>query len=76
MFDNHVVQHAYREANQCADALATLGLNLHVPFMDFVHPPLVVETLLAFDKAELFYTRMYVLNIIFLFNKKKKKKRD
>uniref|UniRef100_A0A2N9F3E9 Protein kinase domain-containing protein n=1 Tax=Fagus sylvatica TaxID=28930 RepID=A0A2N9F3E9_FAGSY len=58
MFDNPVVQHAYREANQCADALATLGLNLHIPFMDFVHPPLVVETLLAFDKAELFCTRM------------------
>ena len=59
LFDNPVMQHVYREANQCADALATLGLNLHVPFMDFVHPPPVVETLLAFDKAELFCTHMF-----------------
>jgi ribonuclease HI len=59
LFDNPVVQHVYREANQCTDALATLGLNLHVSFMDFVHPPSVVETLLAFDKAELFCTRLF-----------------
>ena len=59
LFDNPVVQHAYREANQRANALATLGLNLHAPFMDFVHPPSVVETLLAFDKAKLFCTRMF-----------------
>ena len=63
LFDNPVVQHVYREANQCADALATLGLNLHVPFMDFVHPPPVVETLLAYDKVELFCTR-FVLCLI------------
>ena len=54
MFDNLVMQHAYREANQYADALANLGLNLEVPFMDFVNPPPMVENLLAFDKAELF----------------------
>ena len=59
LFDNFVVQHVYREANQCSDALATLGLNLHVPFMDFVHPPPVVETLLTFDKAELFCTHLF-----------------
>jgi ribonuclease HI len=59
LFDNPVVQHVYREANQCADALAALGLNLHVSFMDFVHPPSVVETLLAFDKVELFCTRLF-----------------
>ncbi len=39
-------------------ALANLGLNLEVPFMDFVNSPPVVENLLAFDKAELFCTRM------------------
>ncbi len=58
MFDNPVVQHAYRKTNQCADVLVNLGLNLDVPFMDFVNPPLVVENLLAFDKTELFCTRM------------------
>ena len=58
MFDNPVVQHAYREANQCADALANLGLNLEVSFMDFVNPLPVMENLLAFDKAKLFCTRM------------------
>ena len=58
MFDNPVVQHVYKEANQCADALANLSLNLEVPFMDFVNSQPVVENLLAFDKAELFCTRM------------------
>ncbi len=58
MFDNPMVQHAYREANQCADALANLSLNLEFPFMDFVNPQPVVENLLAFDKAELFCIHM------------------
>ena len=58
MFDNPVVQHVYREANQCADALANLGLNLEILFMDFVNLLPVVENLLAFDKAEFFCTRM------------------
>ena len=58
MFDNPVVQHVYREANQCADALANLGLNLEVLFMDFVNLLPVVENLLAFDKAEFFCTCM------------------
>ena len=58
MFDNPVVQHAYREANQCTDALTNLSLNSEVPFIDFVNPPSVVENLLTFDKIEFFYTRM------------------
>ena len=58
MIDNPVVQHAYKEANQCANTLVNLGLNLDVPFMDFVNLPPVVENLLAFDKIELFCTRM------------------
>jgi hypothetical protein len=58
MFNNPVMQHAYRKANQCTDVLANLSLNLEVFFMDFVNPPPVVENLLAFDKIELFYTRM------------------
>ena len=58
MFDNSVVQHMYREANECADALATIGLNLDIPFKAFVNPSSVVENFLAFDNAELFCTHM------------------
>jgi hypothetical protein len=59
MFDNSVVQHMYREAtNECANALATIGLNLDIPFRAFVNPSSVVENLLAFDNAELFCTHM------------------
>ncbi len=51
-FTNSVVKHVYREANQCADALAILGLNLDVSTFD--NPPPVVVNLLAFDKAEFY----------------------
>jgi hypothetical protein len=58
MFTNPVVKHVFREANQCADALANLGLTLDCPFQYFSNPPSVVANLLAFDKAELFCMRM------------------
>jgi hypothetical protein len=57
-FTNPVVWHVFREANQCADALAKIGLHLSSSFVTFVDPPPVVEDLLAFDKAELYCTRM------------------
>ena len=53
-----MVKHVYREANQCADAPTNLGLNLNVLFKTFDYPPFVVVNLLAFDKAELYCTRM------------------
>ncbi len=53
-FTNSVVKHVFREANQCADAMAKLSLNLDVSFITFVNPPLVVVNLLAFDKAKLY----------------------
>ena len=56
-FSNPIVKHVFREANQCADALANLGLHLD-SFVTFVNPPLVVENLLAFDKTELYCTHM------------------
>ncbi|XP_065622250.1 cytochrome P450 71A4-like [Quercus suber] len=38
-FPNLQVAQAYREANQCADALACIGSNSDVPFILFTHPP-------------------------------------
>ena len=50
-FHSTNIQHIFREANQCADALAKFGATLS---SDFVNSPPVVEDLLAFDKAELY----------------------
>ena len=59
-FTNTVVRHVFREANQCADILDKIGLHLSSSFVTFVDLPLVVEEedLLAFDKAQLYCTRM------------------
>ena len=57
-FTNTVVRHVFREANQCADILDKIGLHLSSSFVIFVDPPLVVEDLLAFDKAQLYCIRM------------------
>ena len=56
-FSNPVVKHIFREANQCADALAKFGAASVVFFVVFDNPLPVVENLLAFDKAELFCNR-------------------
>ena len=53
-FSNPVVNHIFREANQCADALAKLGAAFAVSFVVFDYP---LENLLAFNKAELFCNR-------------------
>ena len=50
-FTNPIVRHVFREANQCANILAKIGLHLSSSFVTFVDPPSVVEDLLAFDKA-------------------------
>jgi hypothetical protein len=52
------VEHVFKEANQYADALVKLGLHLNNFFVTFVDPPPMVEDLLAFDKIELYCTRM------------------
>ena len=52
------VIHAFREANQCADALAKLGAQLLSSFVIFCNPPSVVEDILAFDKANLRCNRL------------------
>ena len=48
---NKRIQHVYREANQCSDALARLGSSVVSSFVVFVEPPPVVVNLLALDEA-------------------------
>ena len=55
---NKRVLHVYREANQCADALAKLGAQFGSHFVVFCNPLPVVENLLVFDKANMFCNRL------------------
>ena len=55
---NKRVFHAFREANQCADALAKLGSQTLYSFAVFCDPPPVVEPILAFDKANMCCNRL------------------
>ena len=57
-FINTVVWHVFRGANQYVDTLAKISLHLSSSFVTFVDPLPMVEDLLAFDKAEFYYTRM------------------
>ena len=50
---NKQIVHAYREANQCANALAKLGATSLSSFTVFLCPPSVVDNILAFDKANM-----------------------
>ena len=55
---NKRVVHAFRETNQCADALAKLGSQSLYSFVVFCNPPPVVESLLSFDKANMRCNRL------------------
>ena len=55
---NKHVLHVYREANQCADALAKLGAQSGSHLVVFCNPPPVVENLLVFYKANMFCNRL------------------
>ena len=55
---NKQIVHIYREANQCVDALAKLGASSLDSFVIFLHPPSVVESILASDKACLHCNRL------------------
>ena len=55
---NKQIQHVYREANQCADALARLGSSVISSFAIFVVPLPMVVSLLAFDEAGSFCNRL------------------
>ena len=51
------VQHCYREANICADALARRGALLPQDFVVFLDPPMEVSLLLSLDSAGVAYDR-------------------
>jgi len=50
--------HVYREANQCADALAQIGSASDVPFILFALPLPVVDQLCTLDKEGAFCKRL------------------
>ena len=51
------IQHCYREANKCADALARRGASLTQDFTIFMKPPSNVAFLLNLDSAGMVYFR-------------------
>ena len=55
---NKQIQHVYREANQCADALARLRSTVVFSFVVFVELSSVGISLLAFDEAGSFCNRL------------------
>ena len=55
---NKQITHIFREANQCANAMAKLGASCTTSFVVFLHPPPVVERILADDKASLRCNRL------------------
>ena len=55
---NMQIKHIFKEANQCADAMAKLGASSVTSFVVFLHPLLVVERILANDKARLCCNRL------------------
>ena len=55
---NKRIQHVYREANQCADALARLRSTVVFSLVVFVEPSSVGVSLLAFDEADSFCNRL------------------
>ena len=55
---NKRIQLVYREANQCADALARMGSSVISSFAVFVILLLVVASLLAFDEVGSFCNKL------------------
>ena len=50
--------HAFREANQCADALAKMGAQSLCSLDVFCNPMSMVEAILAADKANMYCNRL------------------
>ena len=50
---NKQIVHIYREANQCADALAKLGASSVDSFVIFLYPPPVVESINKFSEISI-----------------------
>ena len=57
-FPNLRVDHVYRKANQCADALSRIGSNSDVLFILFAHPLLVVDWLCTLNIEGVFCNRL------------------
>ena len=55
---NKQIVHIYREANQCADTLATIGACSVGSFVTFLYPPPVVESIIASDKTNMCCNRL------------------
>ena len=55
---NKQITHIFREVNQCADVMAKLGASSLASFVVFLYPPLMVERILASDKANLRCNRL------------------
>ena len=55
---NKQITYTYREVNQCADTLAKLGASSLSSFAVFFSPPPMVERIMAFDKANLYYNKL------------------
>ena len=55
------IQHCYREANKCADALARRGALSPCNFLVFDSPPANVALLLSLDDARFLYERSVAL---------------
>ena len=55
---NKCMIHTYREANQCVDALAKLGVQSLANFVVFCNPPPVVDPILVLDKANMRCNRL------------------
>ena len=72
------IEHVYKEANQCADALAKLGAEFSAMFIYFDLPPNVVVNLLTLDRTATSCNRLIAVVgqclIYYPFNQKKKKK--
>ena len=60
---NKQIVHIYREANQCADALAKFGASIASSFVIFLNPPSVVESILAANKASLRCNRLIIFYV-------------
>ena len=62
-FHELIIQHIFREANQCANTLAKFRVFLSFDYVYFVNPPTMMEDLLAFDKPEFFIIDLFVINL-------------
>ena len=57
------IQHCYREANKCADALAQRGALLNVDYFMFLSPPTEVLLLVNLDNSGVTFDRSVNANV-------------